>query len=144
MAAITLVSTLLMGLILLVIVAAVAGSRNWRREAPETPGERGASFAARAARDPDTWGLVFVVIVLAITAGAIVFVGGFSIPGADQQTVGLLLGAVFGTLLAVLLLGGIYTTARARGAGRSLAVAVGAGLLGLLFVAAIAAQLLLG
>lgn len=143
MAATTLVSTLLMGLVLLVIAAAVVGIRNWRQEAPETLGERGASFVARATRDPNTWGLVFVVVAFAVTAGSIVFVGGLSVPGMGQQAMGLVLVAAFGVLLAVLLFGGVYATARARGAGRSLAVAVGVGLLGILFVAAISVQLLI-
>lgn len=143
MAATTLVSTLLMGLVLLVIVAGVLRLRNWRREAPVTLGKRSASVATDVVYDPDTWGIVFFLVAVGITAGALVFVGGLSVPGMDGAAVGQWLIAAFGVLIAGMLFGGIYSGARSRGAARSLAIALGTSVLGLLFIVGIAVHLLI-
>lgn len=142
MAATTLVSTLLMGLVLLVIVAVVLRLRNWRRE---SPGRRGShrNWVNRVVQSPNAWGLGFVVVVVAITGGALIFVGGLSVAGVDQQAIGTGLIAAFGILIGILFFGGIYSAARARGVARSLAIAVGTGVLGLLFIGGIAVRLIM-
>lgn len=143
MATTTLVSTLLMGLLLLVLTAGVLRFRNWRREAPDTVGERSASIATDVIYDPNTWGIVFFFLAVGITAGALVLVGGLTVPGMDGAAVEPVLIGAFGLLIASLLFGGIYTAARSRGAARSLAIALGTGVLGLVFIVGIAVQLLI-
>lgn len=141
MAATTLISTILMGLLLLVITAVVLRLRNWRREAP-TSGDHRRRLATNLTRDPNTWGILFFLVTVVITASALVFVGGLSVPGVEPSAIGTVLIGGFGLLLSVLLFGGVYSAARSRGAARSLAIFVGVGILGILFILGIAAQLL--
>jgi cbb3-type cytochrome oxidase subunit 3 len=142
-----LASTILMGLFLVAVVALVRFSD--RREY-EAPSSREGGLARRAAtwvvESPMAWILGFLLLVFVAGGTSVLYVGGIlpSPSAATTQLAGTALAAVFALVLVGYLVWGAYATARSRGYQRSGAVAVGAWVVGLLFVVAIAAQLLMG
>lgn len=134
-----LVSTALMGLFLVAVVAFVRFSerREYVRshESPDGPG-----VASRLQNSIGAWIAAFLLLALGVGGGAVLFVSG-DLPAGVARAGGVLLGVVLAASLAAYLGWGGYYIARGRGLGNAQAAAVGAWLLGLLFVAAIAVQL---
>lgn len=145
------VSTIVMGILLVAIVLAIARVGSPRGEqiianrrylsarAPEPA--RGAEVLLDIARGPVGWMAAFFTLVFGVGAGALLAVGGFgvNVPGAVTLAVaGLLFLAV-----CVYLVLGIYYAARSRGHPDSLAVAEGVGVLALVTIAGIAVRLIM-
>lgn len=134
-----LLSTLVTGGLLLGVAVAVGravGSDFRFEHGPARP-----SLSRRLADDPRVWMLAFLALVLVFGGGAVVFVGGFSLPASAVTLAGAAL--VGGTL--VVLVGyvfyGTYLAARARGRPPSMATAQGATALGTLFLVALVVKL---
>jgi|AntRauTorcE11898_2_1112593.scaffolds.fasta_scaffold30768_2 hypothetical protein len=137
-------SALVMGVLAVIVVAAVARSRPWESYRPaavgvelgETPGGGGA-----ASRTDGTglWVGLFLVLALGALAGVGLFV---SSAGASA---GLLSGPIaVGAALFVgaYLVLGVYVTARGRGHPSSMAAAETATVCGVLFLIAVSTQLI--
>lgn len=138
-----LVSALVMGLFLVAVVAFVRRSERDavrpERETRSTP----ESLLDRTRESTSAWIAGFLVLVLVAGGLSVAYVGGLSpVPTSLARTAGLVLAAVLGAALAAYLGWGGYHVARSRGFGDAQAAAVGAWMLGLLFVVAIAARLL--
>lgn len=134
-----LLSTLVTGGLLLGVAVAVGravGSGFRFEHGPARP-----SLSRRLADDPRVWMLSFLALILVFGGGAVVFVGGFSLPSSAVTLAGAAL--VGGTL--VVLVGyvfyGTYLAARARGRPPSMATAQGATALGTLFLVALVVKL---
>lgn len=138
------VSTILTGLFL-VAIATLTRSRNWRDYS--LPGEEEGDFldaVGAAFRSPATWYILFVLLVVVFGGGALLFVGGFSLPSVNQEAVGLGMAAAFAAVLVGYLFLGTYSSAKARGLKSSQAAGVGSFLLGVLFIVAVVWKLVTG
>lgn len=144
MAALNLTSTLLMGLVLLVIVATLTHIRNWQRGSASVIRERSTGgFLTRTIHNPTTWVVAFLIVTFGFTAGAIAVVGGVSIPDSSRQTIGIGVAAAFGLLLVGYFFYGIYLSARNRGLNSAPALGVTSLVIGLVFLIAVVIQLIL-
>lgn len=141
-----LVSTLLMGLFLVAVVAFVGYAERREVERPGSSARTGAVLLSWVRASPMAWIAGFLLLVLAVGGTTLLFVGGLlPDPSAGTtQLAGLVLAGLLALALLVYLVWGAYSTARARGYPRSGAAAVGVWMFGLLFVAVITAQLLTG
>ncbi|MFB6105596.1 MAG: hypothetical protein ABEJ70_01355 [Halobacteriaceae archaeon] len=131
-----LVSTLLMGLLLVAIAASARTPRrtDWRAR-PRLPSGDGAA----------AWTTAVSVDRVVAAAGLVLVVGGLAAVaagGATAQTAGLAFAAVVVACLAGYLVWGTYAVARARGLHRAGAAAVGAWAAGMLVVVAVLIRLL--
>lgn len=140
-----LVSTLLMGLFLVAVVAFVGYAERREVERPASSTRPGAVLSWMR-ESPMAWIAGFLLLVLAVGGTTLLFVGGLlpDLSAGATQLAGLALAGLLALALLVYFVWGAYSTARARGYPRSGAVAVGVWMFGLLFVAVIAAQLLTG
>jgi hypothetical protein len=139
-----LASTVLMGVLTAAVVIALANGREWRHYAP-------ANLPATTGGGSDEehtglWALGFVLLVLAVGGMVVLLVGGFGSLTASAPTIGTgtAVIALFVVLIAGYAVAWSYATARSHGAGTAQAAMVGIWALGLLFVAAVVAQLFLG
>lgn len=135
-----LASTLLMGVFLLVIVAGIAGLRRWQHEEAR-PRTRGTMLSG-IARSPQTWIVVFGLVVVALVGGSLLYVGGLELPSVSQGAVWTGLVALLGLVFLVFVFLGIYDAARSRGLKASQAAGVSSMILGMLLVVAIVWSLL--
>lgn len=147
-----LLSTLLMGLFLVVTVLALSRGRGKQRDSPAESGRYSAEAAAegggahllpgetiavRIARTPAAWSIGFFLLALGLGAIAVL-----SIEGTASAGTALLV--TLAALVAVYLLSGIYLAAKQRGRPSSLAAAEGLGTLGLILIVVIMAKLVTG
>lgn len=134
-----LVSTVLMGLFLIGVVAYVRASERREYEGPReaAPSE---GLASRARNSVRLWIVTFLLLAFVAGGGAVLFVSGALSPGLAQAGGVALAVVVAASLVAYLGWGGYYI-ARGHGMGNAQAAAVGVWLLGLLFVALIAIRL---
>ena len=134
-----LVSTFLMGVILLVVGGAVVRSREWR-----TPSERVYYPARREAVAERTGplGLAVAIAILVVAFGGAVLVAGTGPAGGVNA--GLAFIAALVVLLGGFLVWGGYFLARSRGLGYAPAVGVGAWILGLLVLVVVVVTLMTG
>lgn len=148
MVSLTLLSTALMGL--LVVATFVAAAKiGTRREPPreEESVDRYAATVERLSafvRTPAVWSIAFVVITLGIGGIAVLAVGGF---GVSEELAGTLLSltyAAVGLLLTGFVFLGAYFGARGRGLGNAHGIAAGSFAAGLVFLVLIVAQLVVG
>lgn len=135
-------STILMGLFLVAVVALVRVSERREYEGPSS--ERDGGLATWLTESPMAWILGFFLLVFVTGGASVLYVGGMLPSEATTQLAGGALAAVVALVLVGYFVWGAYTMARSHGYQRSGAVAVGAWMVGLLFVVAIAAQLLMG
>jgi hypothetical protein len=148
----TIVFTLLSGLVLLVIVAVVLQIRSWRR-GPEqlrgrstgvrTPSSADAAIA-EALRDPTTWTVGFLLLVLVAVAGSLAMVGALPIPESAQPLVGAVLLAISAIVLGGFVFAGVYASVRSRGYGSAPAFGLGSLAVGLIVMVIVVVQLFLG
>ncbi len=145
MVSLTLVSTVLMGL--LVVATFVAAARIGTRrthEATAVEGDRYDQLAQRLgdlARTPAVWAFVFVVGALGFGLGAVAAFGGFGLSEGAAATALSVVYAVIGLSIFAFVFLGAYAGARGRGLGNAQGVAVGAISSGFVFVLVIAARL---
>lgn len=137
-----LVSTLAMALLGVGVVVLVLRGRAWRNYVPQAAyglsagAGRPASGLAKVAGSTNTWTVGFILLALG-TLGAVVVASSGAVSAV--VVVALLGLGVVGVLVA-----GSYFAVRENGRPRSQATAAAAVVLGLLFIAAIAVNLVLG
>ena len=148
MVSLTLLSTALMGL--LVVGTFLAIARIGGRRVPpgsDEPVDRYAVMTERfgeIARTPAVWSITFIVITLGVGALAVLAVGDFGLVEGLSDT---LLGATYaavGLLLTAFVFFGVYFGTRGRGLGNAHGVAAGSFAAGLVFLLLITVQLLVG
>lgn len=145
-----LVSTLLMGLLL--IAAAIAVARSGQRATPSGHAggrsryaewsERTDSYDSRlvsAANNPAVWTVGFIALALTFLAGAVLFIQGVPNVGAGAVQTGVL--AVGGAVLLGYVFFGAYFAARDRIGQTAAAVGIAAVTLGALFLIGVVAAL---
>lgn len=146
-------STLLMGLFLIAIFVALMrirsgqgtteGNRSSASNLPDLAGDvpaRGGSSDTVSSETPIEWVAGFILLVLVAGAGAILFIGDFSLPTMGAQA-GVLIAAVLGGLVCGYLFSGIYISLRSHGRKSAEATAVAFWLLGLIGIGVIAVKL---
>lgn len=148
MVSLTLLSTVLMGLLVLSTFVAVA-QIGAKRTAPSSNGtvdryEAVTDTLSDVVREPTVWAIAFVAITLGIGGVAVLAVGDF---GLSESLSGSLLTVAYAAV-ALLLTGfvflGAYFGARGRGLGNAQGVAAGSFAAGLVFLFLIAVQLIVG
>ena len=148
MVSLTLLSTALMGLLVVGTFAAVAriGSK---RTAPGTDDAvdryTAVTHALRdLARTPAVWSVAFVVIALGVGSVVILAVGNF---GFTEGVSGSLLSVAYaavGLLVTGFVFAGAYFGARGRGLGNAHGIAAGSFAAGLAFLVLVVGQLIVG
>ena len=144
MVAAYLVSTALMGLLAVAVVAWMVRGHGWYQYSPESPTNSGSPAGDREgwfetyADQPMVWAAAFAVLVVGLLVGVVASISG---PVETQSIAGLAVAVVGGAGLCGYLLFGVYLSATRRGHPRSLAVAESATVAGVLFLIAIGFQL---
>jgi hypothetical protein len=133
-------STILMGLVLLGIVAAIGVLRDWER-GPRSGDDRAASLVGLF-RKPVTWTVLFVVFALLFVVGALAFVDGTNVLGIGPAMGELILVGGFGAVLVGFLFAGLYAAAKNRGMKGAQAAGASSIVLVFLFIAVVAVLLL--
>ncbi|WP_049902189.1 hypothetical protein [Halococcus agarilyticus] len=138
-------STLVTGLIVVGLVAALARSREWRSAAAtpgavRTGGTSAVTTLTETARSPLGWTVAFLALVLVIGGGTIAFMTG-AIPTAVGQALGVALVLVAATVMGGYLFWGVYHSARYRGIGSAQATGTGLWVLGMVLIVAIVVRL---
>ena len=143
------VSTVVMGLLVVGVAATLVRGRHWRRRAAMSTagsftsgGSRESNIVSRTAESPAAWMAGFVVLAVALGGGALLYVTGVGLPEGGQATVGMALAAVAGVVVGFFLLHGLYRSAKGWGLPTSGAIAVSALALGVLVVLTVAVRLL--
>jgi hypothetical protein len=147
-------STLLMGLFLIAVLVALvrirsgegtssSGDRSRASDLPDIAGDvpaRTGSTDTVSSETPIEWVVGFILLVVVAGAGAVLFIGDYSLPSIGAQA-GILIAAVLGGLLCGYLFSGVYISLRSHGRKSAEATAVAFWLLGLVGVAVIAVKL---
>lgn len=133
----------------LLVAVAVAIARRRQMQPPVTRDGDGRSEPAVEAlaamtRSPGVWTAAFVLVTIAIMGGVLAYVGGGPMPEASQQVVGLAAAGLALLVITTFLFFGTYLTARSKGRSTAMGVAEGVTALGLLFIVAIVATLVVG
>ncbi|MDL5361070.1 hypothetical protein [Halalkalicoccus sp. NIPERK01] len=142
-----LASALLMGLLLVVIAAAIARGGRRRPALAPVEDDRPAGFAGTtgtltgAMRTPTSWTLAFVALVLVIGGSVVLYVGGGPVPEAGRALAGVVVGGFVLLVTCAFLFVGVYITARSKGRSTAWGVAEGVITLGLVFIGAIVVNL---
>lgn len=148
MVSLTLLSTALMGVLVVatfVAVARIGGQRS--PPGSEEPTDRYAELTetlSELVRTPAVWTVGFVVIAVGVGAAAVLAVGDFGLP---EGMSGLFLNVVYaavGLLLTGFVFLGVYFATRGRGLGNAHGIAAGSFAAGLVFLVLVTAQLLIG
>lgn len=139
MAAIDFASTLITGLVLLIILVGVSRARNWEHDEPLFQREESLTTVLYS---PATWTITFLVVALIFTGGAIAYIGGLPVE-IDPELIGFALLGLFGVIVLGFLFVGVYTTARNRGLSSAPAVGVSSATLGILVLAVILVRLII-
>lgn len=142
MATSALVSTVIMGAALLVAIAAVLRLRDWQHPAPSAA--EGAASVARRANGPLGWSIAFFVVAFGVMGLGMLYVTGEPVAGLETATLGWLAMGVLVLVFAGGALIAVHAAVRSRGLNSAQAAAVSSTLVGVLVLAVIVAQLLLG
>ena len=135
MAANTLLSTLLMGIVLLAMVALAIRLRAWRRAEVSADTTSSIDTLAAVLQSPTAWMTLFFLLVL---------VGAVTLPEGTQALVTAALLAVGGLVLGGFVFFGTYASVRGRGYGSAPAVGMGSLAVGLVILVVVVGQLFLG
>lgn len=148
-------STLLMGLFLIAMFVALVRIRDGSGVSQETrsrvsdlPDITGDVPARSEPTDtvsseaPIEWVVGFILLVIAAGAGAILFIGEYSLPAMGTQT-GIFIAALLGGIVCGYLFSGVYISLRSHGRKSAEATAVAIWLLGLIVVGVITVKLAL-
>ncbi|WP_128905861.1 hypothetical protein [Halorubrum amylolyticum] len=147
MVSLTLLSTVLMGLLVVatfVAVAQIGGQRTAPGAGSDSRYDAIVGTLGGIAREPVTWAVGFVAIAVGIGAVALLAVGNFGLPDGLSGSLLTVVYAAVGLLLTGFVFLGAYFGARGRGLGNAHGVAAGSFAAGLVFLVLIAAQLLVG
>lgn len=147
MVSLTLLSTVLMGL--LVVATAIAVARlGIRREPPAS--ESGDRYEATVdglrsiAQSPALWAIVFVGCALAVGLLPVLAVGRFGISESLGATFFNVVYAIIGLLIVGFVFLSAYAGTRQRGLGNAQGVVVGSLAVGMIFLLLVAVQLVVG
>ena len=136
-----LATALVTGALLLAVWVRVARLADWRRYDPApAEGARGRTRSTDSGDSVRTWAAGFFLLVLVAGGGAVLLVSDAAFAAAIDWVA---LAVVFAALLVGFLLWGTYSSARFRGLRSARAALLSAWLFGSLFVAAVAAKLVL-
>ncbi|EMA10941.1 hypothetical protein SAMN05443574_102157 [Haloarcula vallismortis] len=144
MATTYLVSTALMGVLVIAVVTWMVRGHGWYQYSPrastssQSPASDRESRFEAYADQPLVWVAGFAVLAVGLLIGVVASISG---PVETQATAGLVVAVVGGAGLCGYLLFGVYLSATRRGHPRSLAVAESATVAGVLFLIAIGFQL---
>jgi hypothetical protein len=138
-----LASTVLMGVLTAAIVMVLANGRPWRSYSPTALPARPENESSVLDR-PGTMAVGFILLVFLVGGAVVLLSGGLATMGTAAPSVDMALAvsALIGLLLVGYVVLGSYATARSHGVGYAQALLVGLWAFGLLFILAIAAQLL--
>jgi len=114
--------------------------RDWYDYEPQLPQDT-VTAAERFIKNPIVWMIAFFLGSLGL-AGTVGY--WLAAPEELQSTIALAAGAVIAVTLTVMVFVGVWDMIRSRGRSNSEAVGIGAIVLGLLFIAGIAVQLVIG
>ena len=148
MVSIALLSTALMGMLVIatfVAVARIGGQRSPPRS--EEPTDRYAELTetfSEFVRTPAVWAVGFVVVTVSVGAATVLAVGDFGLPEGMSDTFLTLVYAAVGLLLTGFVFLGVYFATRGRGLGNAHGIAAGSFAAGLVFLVLVTAQLLIG
>lgn len=131
-------STVLMGLLLVAVAAALAYGREWRTYSPLGEDEDAFTTITKATASPTTWIVAFLLLVLGFGGTTMLYV---TSSGATQELALVVLGALIGIALAFFLFMGVYRSVRGRGRSTAEAVGAGAWVLGFALVTVIVVKL---
>ena len=148
MVSLTLLSTALMGLLVVGTFLAIAriGGQRVPPGSDESVDRYGAmtNRLSEVARTPAVWSIGFVVITLGVGALAVLAVGDFGFAEGLSETLLSVTYAAVGLLLTAFVFLGAYFGTRGRGLGNAHGVAAGSFAAGLVFLLLITIQLLVG
>ncbi|SMO79882.1 hypothetical protein [Halorubrum cibi] len=147
MASLTLLSTALMGLLVLATVVAAARIGGQRAPGADETEDTYTALTRQLsgiARTPAVWSVAFVVIALGVGALVVLSVGNFAFVEGFTGSLLSALYAVVGLLVTGFVFLGAYFGVRGRGLGNAHGVAAGSFAAGLVFLVLIAVQLLVG
>lgn len=142
MATNALVSTLVMGGVLLVILAVVLRLRHW--EHPSATVESGGSDLSQAVNGPLGWSVAFFVVTFGVMGLAVLYAAGTPVAGIEPSTLGLLVVAVLGAVMTVAGLVAVYSASRSRGLNSAQAAGISSVVLATIVLVAIVTQLFIG
>lgn len=131
-------STVLMGLVLVLVAGGLAYSRNWRRYALGNDGDVFTNIA-KATQSSTTWIAAFLLAIVGFGGSTLLYL---TSTGATQQIALLVLGVLIGIALTFFLFMGVFQAVKGRGRSTAEAVATGVWALGVLLIVAITAKLL--
>lgn len=143
MATTTLLSTLVMGGLLLVVIALVLRLRRWQHPAPSGV-ETGVSAVQRQVNGPLGWSIAFFVATFAVLGLTIGYVSEGPVAGLEPATYGLAAAVVLGGVFTAAIVIAVYGAAKSRGLNNAQAAGVSATLFFSLFLVAIVVRLFLG
>ena len=147
MVSLTLLSTAVMGLLVLVTVVTAARIGGQRAPGADESADRYTVITRQlgeVVRTPAVWSIAFVVITLGVGALVVLAVGNFAfVEGFTDSLLGVVF-AVVGLLLTGFVFLGAYFGVRGRGLGNAHGVAAGSFAAGLVFLVLITIQLLVG
>lgn len=142
MATSALASTVVMGAVLLVILAAVLRLRHW--EHPSAAAAAGASSVARSANGPLGWTVAFLVAAFGVMGLIMLYASGQAAYGIDSATLGLLVLVALGAVIGVAGLVAVFGAIKSRGLSNAVAAGLTAILLATLVLLVIVVQLFVG
>lgn len=143
----TLVSTALMGLLVLATFIAVGRLARKRASLTTEEGDRYERLTASLGslvRTPAVWTVTFIVVTVGIGVLVILSVGSFGLPEGLPATLLNVVYALVGLLIGGFVFLGAYTATRERGLGNAQGVAAGSAALGMILMLVIALQLVVG
>lgn len=138
-----LVSSLIMGALVVAIGFGVVRGRKWRArtqvgtEHDELWLFRAGDWLSGAIRKPWAWGIAFVALIAVFGGGTLMLLSG-------QSWALLAMGAAAGLVVSVYLFYGAYASIRMRGLGNAAAAAAGSWAVGSLFLLVLVVKLLAG
>ncbi|WP_096390896.1 hypothetical protein [Halopenitus persicus] len=146
MVSLTLLSTVLMGLLVIATFVAV-GRFSRTPELVAGDGDRYDRIVARLgsiASSPTVWAITFVVFAAGLGLLTVLAVGSFGLPEGVPGTLLNVVYGLVGLLIAGFVFFGAYTATREHGLGNAQGVAAGSIALGMVLMLVIAIQLVVG
>ena len=141
MATTALLSTVVMGAVLLGVLALVLRARHWQHPAPTFGIERP---AVSRVNGPLGWSVAFVAVALLVTLLAMFYAGGEAVAGIENAAIGLGLWISLGLVISAAMVVAVYGTMKSRGLNNAQAAGVAATLFSVLFLVVVVVQLFVG
>lgn len=142
MATTALLSTVVTGVVLLVVIAVVLRIRRWEHPAPSVAVDTGS--VTQRVNGPLGWSIAFFVGTFLVMGFGMLYAAGEPMAGLEPATLELGLIASLGAVILVAIVVAVYGAVKSRGLNNAQAAAVSSGLFLLLFLAAIVVQLFTG